>query len=146
VVTEHEHQDPGPSLALFMRRHGWSAARLAEIAGGVSASSVRAYTADRSTPRPTQALAVANALGPQDGHSMLEAWGYTDLAEGFKEDWQRATAGHEGRGITAAEFVSRGGRGKHVEEPLSEAGLTFLRAAQAWVESVEMMARGREAR
>jgi hypothetical protein len=97
VSTEHDHQSPGPLLALFMRRHGWSAARLAEIAGGVSASSVRAYTAERSTPRPSQALAVANALGPQDGRKMLEAWGYADLAEGFAEEWQRATAAFEGR-------------------------------------------------
>lgn len=141
-----EHQSPGPLLALFMRRHGWSAARLAEIAGGVSASSVRAYTADRSTPRPSQALAVAKALGPQDGRMVLEAWGYADLAEGFSEEWQRAAIGYEGRALAAAESSLRGNRIEYPGEPISDPGLGLVRAVLAWVQSVEASARDRKSR
>jgi hypothetical protein len=146
VSTEYQHQSPGPLLALFMRRHGWSAARLAEIAGGVSASSVRAYTADRSTPRPSQALAVANALGSQDGRKMLEAWGYADLAEGFTEEWQRATVGYEGRALAAAETSLRQPNLiDYSGEPLSDPGLGLVRAVLVWVQSVEASARDRKA-
>ncbi len=143
MSTEHQHQSPGPLLALFMRRHGWSAARLAEIAGGVSASSIRAYTADRSTPRPSQALAVAHTLGPQDGRKMLEAWGYTDLAEGFAEERQRATVGYEGRAL-AAESSLRGNRIEYTGEPLSDPGLGLVRAVLAWVQSVEASVHDRQ--
>ena len=141
MSTEHEHQSPGPLLALLMRRRGWSAARLAEIAGGVSASSVRAYTADRSTPRPSQALAVANAIGPQDGRKILEAWGYADLAEGFAEEWQRTTVTYEGRPTPGTE--PRGNRIEYAGEALSDPGLALVQAVRAWVQSVEAAARNR---
>jgi len=137
VSTDLQNLSPGSLLAHYMRRHGWSAARLAEIAGGVSASSVRAYTADRSTPRPTQALAVGNALGPQDGRRMLESWGYYDLADGFSEDWEKLAAGHEGKVFAASESALRGNRLEYSGEPLSSPGLALVRAVLEWVQSVE---------
>lgn len=142
--TANQPESPGALLALFMRRRGWSAARLAEIAGGVSASSVRAYTADRSTPRPTQALAVAHALGAQDGRRLLEAWAYHDLAEGFSEDRQRATAGHEGRALPPAETPPRGNRIEYSGEPLSDPGLGLVHAGLRWIQSLEAAARERK--
>lgn len=143
MSTERQFESAGPLLALLMRRHGWSAARLAEIAGGVSASSVRAYTADRSKPRPGQALAVANALGPQEGHQMLEAWGYHDLAEGFTDEWQRAGAAYETRPLSAAEGAGRGNRIDYGGESLSASGLGVVRAMLEWVQSVETSLRNR---
>jgi hypothetical protein len=144
VSTDLENLSPGGLLAHYMRRHGWSAARLAEIAGGVSASSVRAYTADRSTPRPTQALAVANALGSQDGRKMLEAWGYYDLAAGFSEDWEKAAAGHEAKGFAATESALRGNGLDYSGEPLSSPGLALVRAVLEWVQSVEGTSRNHQ--
>lgn len=141
--TDYQHESPGALLALFMRRRGWSAARLAETAGGVSASSVRAYTADRSTPRPAQALAVANALGPQDGRQLLEAWAYNDLAEGFSEEWQRLGTEHDLRPFSTAEASLRGNRIDYSGEPLSEPGLGLVLAVLRWVQSVETAARDR---
>jgi len=143
VGTDNHHESPGALLALFMRRRGWSAARLAEIAGGVSASSVRAYTADRSTPRPTQALAVARVLGEQDGRRLLEAWSYHDLAEGFSEEWQRATAAHEGHALSVADTAFRGNRIDYSGEPLSDPGLGLVHAVLLWVQSLEAAARER---
>ena len=143
MSTDVENLSPGGLLAHYMRRRGWSAARLAEIAGGVSASSVRAYTADRSTPRPTQALAVANALGQQDGRKMLEAWGYYDLADGFSEDWEK-TAGHETKMFAASESALRGNRFEYAGEPLSHPGLALVRAVLEWVQSVEAAYRSRQ--
>lgn len=140
MSTDLANLSPGGLLAHYMRRHGWSAARLAEIAGGVSASSVRAYTADRSTPRPTQALAVARALGAQDGRRMLEAWGYHDLADGFSEDWERAAAGPDTRAF-AAEASLHSHRLEYSGEPLSSPGLGLVRAVLEWVQSVESAAR-----
>ncbi|MBP1632368.1 MAG: hypothetical protein H6Q11_656 [Acidobacteria bacterium] len=142
MSIDSDYTNPGPLLGLFMRRRGWSAARLAEIAGGVSASSVRAYTADRSTPRPSQALAVARALGAQDGRRMLESWGYADLAEGFSEDQQRAANGFEGRPAAGAD--PRGNRIEYVGEPLSEAGIALVRSILNWVQSIEVTARDRK--
>jgi hypothetical protein len=144
VSTDLENLSPGDLLAHYMRRRGWSAARLAEIAGGVSASSVRAYTADRSTPRPTQALAVANALSQQDGRKMLEVWGYYDLADGFSEDWERAAAGHETKTFAASESALRGNRFEYAGEPLSSPGLALVRAVLEWVQSVEAVYRSRQ--
>jgi hypothetical protein len=143
VGTDNQHESPGALLALFMRRRGWSAARLAEIAGGVSASSVRAYTADRSTPRPTQALAVAKVLGPEDGRTMLESWGYTDLAEGFSAEWRRATV-EEGWTPATAESSFRGNRVDYAGAPLSDPGLGLVRAVLEWVQAVEASARERK--
>ena len=137
MSTDLDIASPGGLLAHYMRRHGWSAARLAEIAGGVSASSVRAYTADRSTPRPSQALAVAHALGQQDGRKMLEAWGYYDLADGFSEDMEKVTAGFEGKVFAANESALRGNRLEYSGEPLSSPGLALVRAVLEWVQSVE---------
>jgi len=141
VGTENQHESAGALLALFMRRRGWSAARLAEIAGGVSASSVRAYTADRSTPRPTQALAVANVLGAQDGRRMLEAWAYHDLAEGFSEEWERSASAPEGRPLASAEAPFRANRIEYAGEPLSNPGLRLVQAVLHWVQSLEATAR-----
>lgn len=137
MSTDLQNLSPGGLLAHYMRRHGWSAARLADIAGGVSASSVRAYTADRSTPRPTQALAVANALGEQDGRKMLEAWGYYDLADGFSEDWDKAASGYETKTFAASEAALRGNRFEYSGDPLSSPGLALVRAVLEWVQSVE---------
>ena len=141
-MTDSDYATPGPLLGLFMRRRGWSAARIAEIAGGVSASSVRAYTADRSTPRPSQALAVAKALGPQDGRRMLESWRYTDLAEGFSEDLQRAASSPEGRMPAVTE--AGGNRIEYPGELLSDAGLALVRATLNWVQSMEVASRDRK--
>jgi hypothetical protein len=142
MSLDTNHDSPGRLLGLLMRRRGWSAARLAEIAGGVSASSVRAYTADRSTPRPSQALAVANALGPQDGRRVLETWGYADLAEGFSEDWQRATSAFEGRPPVSGQ--PRGNRIEYAGDPLSDSGLSLVRAILSWVQSIEAATRERK--
>jgi hypothetical protein len=141
-LTDSDYATSGPLLGLFMRRRGWSAARLAEIAGGVSASSVRAYTTDQSTPRPSQALAVANALGPQDGRRMLEGWGYTDLAEGFSQDRQRAASSPEGRASAVTE--TGGNRIEYLGESLSDAGLALVRATLNWVQSMEVANRDRK--
>ena len=144
MSSDRDDQSPGPLLAFFMRRHGWSAARLDEIAGGLSASSVRAYTADRSTHRLTQALAVANALGPQDGRRMLEVWGYHDLADGFTERWQRATVGFEVPTPADAPATLRGNRIEYPGEPLSDPGLGLVRAVLIWVQSIEAATRDRQ--
>lgn len=141
--TDDHLQNPGALLALFMRRRGWSAARLAEIAGSVSASSVRAYTAGRSTPRPTQALAVGNALGQQDGRRLLEAWGYTDLAEGFSEEWERAGAAHDTPAFSSAEATLRANRIDYSGEPLSEPAVGLVMAVLRWVQAVEASSQDR---
>jgi hypothetical protein len=121
---------PGALLALLMRRRGLSAARLAAIASRVSASSIRSYAADRSTPRPQQALAVARALGATEGRTLLDAWGYTDLADGFVEGWQEPAAAMD----QAAAEAALG--------PMSDHSIVLLRAVTTWVRHVEATHRG----
>jgi transcriptional regulator with XRE-family HTH domain len=129
---EEQHQTPGALLALLMRRRGWSAPRLAELAGGVSASSIRSYAADRSTPRPPQALAVAQALGAAEGRTMLDAWGYTDLADGFVEQWPETAPAADQALAEAA-----GG-------PMSDHAIVLLRAVTSWVQHVETTRRAEQ--
>jgi transcriptional regulator with XRE-family HTH domain len=128
-------ETPGARLALLMRRRGWSAPRLAEIAGGVSASSIRAYVADRATPRPDHALAVATALGPVDGKDLLEAWGLHDLAEGFYEQWR--AGGDDGRLERYTRAFYRLNRLEYPGGPLSESGRDMAQAVVAWIQYVE---------
>jgi hypothetical protein len=128
---------PGAMLALMMRRRGWSAPRLAGIARGVSASSVRSYAADRSTPRPQQALLVANALGPKEGRTLLEAWGFTDLADGFYSAWREAMIVSDERITAVADEYYRFNKVEYPGEPLSEPGLRVLRAVALWMQQVE---------
>jgi hypothetical protein len=135
---------PGAMLALMMRRRGWSAARLAGIARGVSASSIRSYAADRSTPRPRQALIVANALGPKEGRTLLEAWGYTDLADGFYLAWREAMIGSDERITAVADEYYRFNKVEYPGEPLSEPGLRVMRAMAAWVQHMEAGARAEQ--
>lgn len=125
---------PGALLALLLRRRGWSAPRLAEIARGVSASSVRAYLADRTVPRPDHALALATALGPADGKMLLQAWGHTDLAEGFCEQW---CAGEGAEPTARPTSPQRLNRIEYAGEPLSEPGVAVVQAVMAWVQHVE---------
>lgn len=132
---------PGAQLALMMRRRGWSPARLAGIAGSVSASSIRAYTADRSVPRPRQALAVADALGPRDGRTLLQAWGYTDLAEGFYGAWREAMIASDERITAVADEYYRYSKVEYPGEPLSEPGLEVLRTIAAWMQHIEGLGR-----
>jgi len=132
-----EPQTPGGLLSLFMRRRGWSAARLSEVARGVSASSVRAYTADTTVPRPRQALAVANVLGPRDGRTLLEAWGYPDLAEGFVDTWRRSMTGDEQDLRSVADVYYRYNKIEYLGEPLSEASLGVAQAILAWLQHLE---------
>ncbi len=120
-----DQDTPGARLALLMRRRGWSAPRLAELAGGVSASSIRSYAADRSTPRPQQALAVAGALGAADGRALLDAWGYTDLADGFSA--QRP----EGAPVPHPPVAEA------VGGPMSDPGVAVLQALASWIRHVE---------
>ena len=134
---ENTELTPLGQLALMMRRRGWSAARLAGIAGNVSASSVRSYAADRSVPRAQQALAVANALGRRDGCAMLEAWGYHDLAEGFAGRWADRHRGTQEQTPAAEPEYHRDNRLEYPGEPLSEPGPDFLRAVAAWIQHVE---------
>jgi hypothetical protein len=122
---EEKHQTPGTLLALLMRRRGLSGARLATIAGNVSASSIRSYAADRSTPRPPQALAVAQALGAAEGRTLLDAWGYTDLADGFVEQWPETAS-------AADQAVAEAPGG-----PMSDPGIAVLRAVASWIRYVE---------
>jgi hypothetical protein len=129
---EETPQTPGALLALVMRRRGLSATRLAAIAGKVSASSIRSYAVDRSTPRPQQALAVARALGAHEGRTLLDAWGYTDLADGFAEDWQQAAAPTD----PAAAEAALGSMSDH--------SIVLLRAVTTWVRHVEATSRGDE--
>jgi len=128
----------------MMRRRGWSAARLAGITGGVSASSVRSYAADRSVPRPNQALLVANALGPKEGRTLLEAWGYTDLADGFYDTWREAMTSSDERIAAVADEYDRFNKVEYPGEPLSEPGLRVLRAMAAWAQHMEAAARAEE--
>ena len=121
----------------MMRRRGWSAARLAGIAGDVSASSIRSYAADRSAPRPRQALAVAHAMGPKEGRALLEAWGYTDLAEGFYGEWREAMIGSDEAITAVADEYYRYNKVEYPGEPLSEPGLEVLRAVALWMQQVE---------
>ncbi len=127
-----QHQTPGALLALLMRRRGLSAARLAAIAGNVSASSLRSYAADRSTPRPQQALAVARALGANEGRTLLDAWGYTDLADGFVEQWPEAALPTDQAAAAAV-----GGL-------MSDPGIAVLRAVASWIRYVEATRRVEE--
>lgn len=137
---EPTHDTPGALLALHMRRRGWSAARLAGIAGRVSASSIRAYAADRSVPRPTQALAVAGALGPREGRGMLEAWGYPDLAEGFYGSWREAMIASDEHITAVADEYYRYNKVEYSGEPLSEAGIAMIQAVANWAQHLEQVA------
>ena len=129
---------PGARLALLARRRGWSAPRLAEIAGGVSASSIRAYVADRATPRPDHALAIATALGPTDGKDLLDAWGLHDLAEGFYEQWRAGGDDERLQHYTRAFY--RLNRIEYPGEPLSEPGMGVAQAVVAWIQHIEQTA------
>lgn len=72
-----------------MRRRGWNPPRLSELtAGAVSPSSIRVYAADKSRPRSSLALAIANAIGPEHGAALLRLWDYPDLADGFLDEWR----------------------------------------------------------
>ena len=126
---------PGAHLALPMRRRGWSAPRLAELAGGVSASSIRAYMADRTIPRPDHALALARSLGPLDGKELLEGWGYMDLAHGFYEEW--AAAGTDERVQRMTEAYYRFNRIEYPGEPLSDPGIKVVEALVSWIQYIE---------
>jgi len=130
-------QSPGEFLALLMRRRGWSAARLAEVARGVSASSVRAYTSDATVPRPRQALAVANALGPKDGRALLEAWSFPDLAAGFYDEWRQAMTQDDTDLSAAADAYYRHNLIEYPGEPLSEPALGVIRSVIAWFQRIE---------
>lgn len=127
---------PGARLALLMRRRGWSAPRLAGMAGGVSASSIRAYVADRTTPRPGHALALANSLGPADGKGLLEAWGFNDLAEGFHQQWEAGRA-EERLAVPVAQAAARLNRVEPPGEPLSNPAAEVVRAVAVWLQHLE---------
>ncbi len=139
-------ETPGARLALLMRRRGWSAPRLAEVAGKVSASSIRAYMADRTNPRPDHALALARSLGPLDGKALLEAWGYTDLAHGFYEEW--TAVGTEERVQRITEAFYRYNRIEYPGEILSDPGIKVVEELIAWIQHIEATAEapGRPAR
>jgi hypothetical protein len=137
---EPSNPTPGALLSLLMRRRGWSAARVAEVAQGVSASSVRAYTADRVVPRVRQALAVANVLGPRDGRMLLEAWGFNDLAEGFVEQWRRAMTGDDSQMKAVGDVYYRYNKIEYLGEPLSEAALHVAQSMIAWLQTAETAA------
>ena len=129
---------PGTLLGLFMRRRGWSAPRLAEVAGGVSASSIRAYLADRTTPRPGHALALARALGPLDGKALLEAWEHPDLAEGFGEEWRAGSTDERVKRMTEAYY--RFNRVEYQGEPLPEPAIAVVQALIEWLQRVQRSA------
>ena len=133
---EAQTDSPGARLALLMRRRGWSAPRLAGMAGGVSASSIRAYVADRTTPRPSHALALANALGPADGKGLLVAWGFNDLAEGFHGQWGAGRT-EERLAVPVAQAVARLNRVEPPDEPLSGPAAEVVRALAAWMQHLE---------
>ena len=132
-----DQETPGSRLALLMRRRGWSAPRLAALAGGVSASSIRAYMADRTNPRPDHALAVARSLGPLDGKALLESWGYTDLADGFHEEGRGA--GNNDRGERTTQAPHRFNRVEFAGDPLSDRGLDLVRSVVTWVQHIEQV-------
>lgn len=118
-----------------MRRRGWSAPRLAEVAGGVSPSSIRAYLADRTAPRPAQALAIALALGPSDGKALLESWGHTDLASGFDRETHPART--ESAVRVSGAHHRRHNRLEYSGEPLSGAGTDVAHALIRWIQHIE---------
>jgi hypothetical protein len=132
-----DQETAGARLALMMRRRGWSAPRLAELTGGVSASSIRAYLADRTVPRPSQALAVANGLGPVDGKTLLEAWGFTDLAEGFHAKWREGVLADDDGSARRSDLLYRFNHIEYPGETLSDAGQELARAVVAWVQHLE---------
>ena len=132
-----DQETPGARLALLMRRRGWSAPRLAELTGGVSASSIRAYMADRTVPRPSQALAVANGLGPVDGKTLLEAWGFTDLAEGFYTKWREDVLPDDDHIAQRSDVLYRFNHIEYPGETLSDPGQELARALLAWIQHLE---------
>jgi transcriptional regulator with XRE-family HTH domain len=132
-----DQDTPGTRLALLMRRRGWSAARLAEVAGAVSATSIRAYAADRSVPRPSQALAIATALGPVDGQALLEAWGLHDLAHAFYQKWREENVATDESIRRRASLLYGPNRIEYPGEPVSEAGRQLAQAVLAWVQHLE---------
>ena len=134
---ERDQETPGTLLALLMRRRGWSAPRLSEIAGGVSASSIRAYLSDRTAPRPDHALALARAVGPLDGKLLLELWGYTDLAHGFYEEWR--AVGNDDRVERMTQAYYRFNHVEYAGDLLSGPGLDLVRSVAAWVQHIEQM-------
>jgi hypothetical protein len=133
-------ETPGAKLALQMRRRGWSAPRLAELAGGVSASSIRAYVADRTVPRPSQALALANGLGAVDGKALLEAWGYTDLAEGFYTHWREDVFPDDDHIAHRSEMMNRFSRIEYPGAILSDPGREVVEALITWIQHIEAAA------
>ena len=133
---EAQTDSPGAMLALLMRRRGWSAPRLAGMTGGVSASSIRAYVANRTTPRPSHALALAGALGPADGKGLLEAWGFNDLAESFHEQWGAGRA-EERLAVPLAQAAARLNGVEPPAEPLSGPAAEVVRAMAAWLQHIE---------
>jgi transcriptional regulator with XRE-family HTH domain len=135
-----DQETPGARLALLMRRRGWSAPRLAELAGGVSASSIRAYMADRTVPRPAQALALANGLGAVDGKALLEAWGYTDLAEGFYTQWREDVFPDDVHIAQRSEMMNRYNRIEYPGETLSDSGIKVVEALVSWIQHIEAAA------
>jgi transcriptional regulator with XRE-family HTH domain len=135
-----DQETPGARLALQMRRRGWSAPRLAEVAGGVSASSIRAYMADRTVPRPSQALALADGLGAVDGKALLEAWGYTDLAEGFYTQWREAVFPDDASIASRSEMMNRYNRIEYPGETLSDSAIQVVEALVSWMQHIEAAA------
>lgn len=89
MASEPESSSAGEFLSYIMRRRGWNPPRLSELtAGTVSLSSIRAYAADKSRPKRSLALAIANAIGPEHGAALLRLWDYPDLADGFLDEWR----------------------------------------------------------
>lgn len=73
-------------LGRAMARRGWSAPGVSRRTDGVaSGSSVLAYASGQTLPSPSSAVAVAQALGREDGVGVLRAWGLSEMAEAWME-------------------------------------------------------------
>jgi len=92
----------------------------------VSTSSIRAYAADKSQPRRGLALAIANAIGPEHGATLLRLWDFPDLADGFLEEWREAVIGTDSNLQHRVEVAYRLNRIEYGGRPLSNDAIAIV--------------------
>ncbi|MEE9227509.1 MAG: helix-turn-helix transcriptional regulator [Acidimicrobiia bacterium] len=79
-----EWLEAGEFLRLAMRRMGLSAPALSKRSDGeVSASAIRSYQ-NGNRPRPRKMMALALAVGPENGGELMRLFGYDEMLESVR--------------------------------------------------------------
>ena len=127
MSSEPNSSSAGEFLSYIMRRRGWNPPRLSELTGGsVSVSSIRTYAADKSHPKRSLALHVANAVGPEHGAALLRLWDYPDLANGFLDEWRGVMSDTDEKLSLREKTSYRLNRIEYDGDPLSEEAITII--------------------